>query len=426
MAGTMRVSVLPLQTLMAASSFLFLGTMALMLFHPPDIHFSLDRFAFALLIFVVLLRACVLREPLELAGAVTLPMLALLLLAFHDSLEHPYETETWSLFAAKWLVPFVLYQLAGLVFRDAGSLRRLEVFSLVVLAYLSLIAIFFMAGARELIFPPYILDEGLGYHADRARGPFLQAVANGVTLNLLGLIALDSLRRRRLRAGLALFFFIALPLAIVATRTRAVWLSFAGSVVYLLFFSTSLRVRRVCFALVVAGALGLGIFASLSDQRTSLAERLEESGPVKFRMEVYEAGWTMFLQKPLTGWGAVAMTDELDRRVSDFHQEHFYFHNTFLEILVEYGLIGLALYLWLVVDLFRLGKKQLRPELSSNTFMDSHFRSLWPLLLAVYFANAMMVVMNYQFVNGFVFTLAGVLAAQNRWRGESPIHVLAS
>ena len=37
--------------------------------------------------------------------------------------------------------------------------------------------------------------------ADRARGPFLQAVANGVSLNLLGLVALDSFRRRRLRSA---------------------------------------------------------------------------------------------------------------------------------------------------------------------------------------------------------------------------------
>ena len=39
----------------------------LMLFHPPDFNFhSIDRFAFGLLILVVLLRVCVLRQPLRL------------------------------------------------------------------------------------------------------------------------------------------------------------------------------------------------------------------------------------------------------------------------------------------------------------------------------------------------------------------------
>jgi hypothetical protein len=39
---------------------------------------------------------------------------------------------------------------------------------------------------------------------------------------------------------------------------------------------------------------------------------------------------------------------------------------------------------------------------------------LWPILLAVYWVNAGLVVMNYQFVNGLLFTLAGMLAAQQR------------
>jgi hypothetical protein len=39
---------------------------------------------------------------------------------------------------------------------------------------------------------------------------------------------------------------------------------------------------------------------------------------------------------------------------------------------------------------------------------------LWPILLAVYWVNAALVVMNYQFVNGLLFTLAGMLAAQQR------------
>ena len=74
------------------------------------------------------------------------------------------------------------------------------------LGYLSVIALLFLFGEKSLILPPFILDENLGIHADRARGPFLQAVANGVTLNLLGLVALDSYRRRRLRGVLPCYF----------------------------------------------------------------------------------------------------------------------------------------------------------------------------------------------------------------------------
>jgi len=406
----------PLHGLIVAPSLLFLATLALMLFHPPDFNFhSVDRVAFGLLIFVVLLRVCALRNPLQFRSLVTCPMLALVLLAFYGVVSQPSDVETWSLFAAKWLVPFTLYQLAAYIFDDERSLLRFETFSLVVLAYLSLTAIFFMADAKQLIFPRYILDESLGYHAERARGPFLQAVANGVTLNLLGLIALNSFRRKRLRGVLAFLFLAALPLAIVATKTRAVWLSFALSILALLFFSPSRRLRRTCLCFVIAGGLALAAAVTFADHNTSLGDRLEERGPVMFRMAVYQAGWEMFLQKPFTGWGAADMQPELSKRISDFHQDQFFFHNTYLEILVQYGLSGLLLYLWVIVDLFKLGRKQNQSSLRSDSdFLDTQFRKLWPVLLGVYLLNGSFVVMNYQFVNGFIFTVAGLLLAQNR------------
>jgi O-antigen ligase len=404
----------PLHALMAMPSLLFLTTLALMLFHPPDFHLhSIDRMVLGVLTIVVLLRACVLRKPLTLRGPLTWPMLAMLLLAFCGALAQPSESETWSLFAAKWFVPFILYHLAAYVFDDARSLRQFETFCLIVLAYLSLMAIFFLFDLKEFIFPRYILDEGLGIHADRARGPFLQAVANGVALNLLGLIALNSFRRRRIHVVVALLFLTALPLAIVATKTRAVWLSFAGSILLLLFVSPSRRLRRVCLAFMLAGSVALLAVVAWSGGGTALSDRLEERGPVEFRMAVYQAGWEMFLEKPIAGWGATDMQAGLSRRISNFHQENFFFHNTYLEIAVQYGLVGLALYSWIVFDLFKLGRAL--PGFSAGgSFLDGEFRMLWPVLLGVYFLNGAFVVMNYQFVNGFLFALAGLLVAQNR------------
>jgi O-antigen ligase len=405
----------PLHALIVTPSWLFLITLGLMLFHPPDYQFhSIDRIAFGLLIFVVLIRACLLQHPLQFRGPITWPMLAMLGLAFAHAVAQPFATETWSLFAAKWLVPFVLFHLSAYVFDDDISLRRFETFSMIVLAYLSLVAVLFLLDAKQFIFPQYILDEGLGIHADRARGPFLQAVANGVALNLLGLIALNAYRRGRLRGIWAFLLLLALPLAIVATKTRAVWLSFAGSVLILLFFSPSRRLRRACLSLVLAGSLALLAVVACTDRGAALCDRLEESSPVMFRLSMYRAGLDMFLERPLTGWSASSMQAELSKRIDDFHQDSFFFHNTYLEIAVQYGLPGLALYLWIVLDLFRLGTKNWRKHSREHSFLDLNFRGFWPLLLGVYFLNGALVVMNYQFVNGFLFTMAGLLVAQNR------------
>ena len=410
----------PLHALMAWPALLFMATLAAMLFRPPDVRlYYLDRIAFALLVFVVLLRVLIRRQPLPITGPVKWPMLGMLALALLDVLAQPYQAEAWSLLAAKWVVPFAMYYMAGLVFEDEVSLHRFETFALVVLAYLCITSIFFLLGTKSLIFPPFIADESLGIHADRARGPFLQAVANGVTLNLLGLIAIDSFRRRRLRGLLALLFLIALPVAVLATKTRAVWLSFAASVLGLLLFSPSPRVRRACLCLVLAAVAGVLSVLAFEDVNRSFSDRLEERSPVEFRWALYRAGWDMFQAKPLWGWGATAMQTDLSMRISDFHQEAFFFHNTYLEIAVEHGAVGLAFYLWIVVDLFRLrrypGRSCNEPAISPDgSFLDRQFRSLWPVLLAVYLLNGCFVVMNYQFVNGLLFTLAGILAAQNR------------
>lgn len=402
--------------LISAPCLLFLLTLLIMLFRPPDVQFySLDRIGLFVLIFVVMLRTLALRQSPWIVGPVTFPMLALVLLALCSVLTEPYEPQTWSLFAAKWLVPFVLYHLAAFVFEDAAALRKFEMFALIVLAYLSLTAIFFLADARSLIFPRYILNESIGIHADRARGPFLQAVANGVTLNLLGLIAVDSFRRRRLRGVFALLFMGALPLAILATRTRAVWASFGASVLLVPFFYPSKKVKRVCLCLLVGCSIGITSFLLLTDSNTSLSERMEERGPVEFRMGMYVAGWEMFLDKPILGWAANSIQPELARRINDFHPPIFLFHNTYLEIAVRNGLVGLSLYIWVIIDLFRLGgtRRAFVPS-TNNTFLDAEFRKLWPVLLVVYLVNASFVVMNYQFVNGLLFTIAGMLAAQNR------------
>ena len=121
----------------------------------------------------------------------------------------------------------------------------------------------------------------------------------------------------------------------------------------------------------------------------------------------------MFLEKPLTGWGVNQMPAELARHVSGYREKELYPHNTYLELLVEHGIFGLVLYVWLMWEIFRL-KDGAVPRDERAGLLDQQFHAMWPVLLGVYWVNAAMVVMNYQFVNGLLFTMAGMLAAQRR------------
>ena len=414
-----RVFLSPLQVLMAAPTLLFLAALTAMLLRHPDVAFyEIDRVAFGLLILGVVGRAVVLRQRIFVLERASWPMIGLTALAVASVLGQPYDCETWSLLASKFIVPFALFHLAGLVFATERRFRQFELFALVVLGYLSFTAIAFLVGAKSLIFPRFILDESLGFHADRARGPLLQAVANGVSLNLLGLLALHACRRGSVRGVKAVVVLASLPIAILATMTRAVWLSFTGTVLALIFLSKNRALRLACVGLVLVAGLGLLVVLSSHESAGALSDRLAERGPVDYRQAVYAGGWDMFLQRPLAGWGFHQMPAELPRHVSGYSEKLLYPHNTYLELLVEHGMVGLVLYFWLMWEMWRLGRGAI-PDKEKRGFLDPQFHRMWPILLAVYWLNASMVVMSYQFVNGLLFTMAGMLAAQRRRAEES-------
>jgi putative inorganic carbon (hco3(-)) transporter len=403
----------PVRALITMPVGLFLAALLAMLLRPPDVAFyEVDRVAFGLLCLSVTISALLAGDRLRLQPA-SWPMIGLTLLSVASVAGQRFDNQTWSLLTAKFIAPFALFHLATFVFRRERYLRHFEMFSLLLLAYLSFTAIAFLVGARSLIFPRFILDESLGYHVDRARGPLLQAVANGVSLNLLGLLALHAYLRARIRGIKAVILLFSLPVAILATMTRAVWSSFVVSVGFLIFRSAHQSLRRICIAVGIMGVLGLLISVSLSGQRRAIQDRLEESGPVDFREAVYAAGWQMFLEKPITGWGVNQMPAELARHVVGYKEKELYPHNTYLELLVEHGVIGLSLYGWLMWEILKLGWGRI-PSGERNGFLNQGFHAMWPILLGVYFVNASVVVMNYQFVNGLLFTMAGMLAAQQK------------
>jgi O-antigen ligase len=413
LSGAIRGALRPLQALIAAPTLPFLTALTTMLFCHPDVSFHrLNRVTFAVLAVGVIGRAVVLKQEVLRFDRVSWPMIALTAVVLISLVGRSVDEDTWGVLAAKYLFPFTLFHLAQLVFTEEQRIRRLEVFALVVLAYLSFTAIAFLLGVHELVFPKFILDPNLGYHIDRARGPFLQAVANGVSLNMLALLVFHGYRRGSLRSMKTLVVLGSVPIAILATMTRSVWLSFAGSLLGLLFVAKNLKARLAFIAVLTVAAGGLGVVMATTDLGGVLGDRLQESAPVEFRKAVNAGGWQMFLERPFIGWGFHQMPAELPKYVSEFHDKVLYPHNTYLEILVENGLLGLSLYAWLMWELWRLGRGKVhRPK--AQGFLDS-FRRLWPILLVVYWANAAVVVMSYQFVNGILFTVAGILAAQRR------------
>jgi O-antigen ligase len=100
------------------------------------------------------------------------------------------------------------------------------------------------------------------------------------------------------------------------------------------------------------------------------------------------------------------MYRELARRMEGYHLRAFYIHNTYLSLLIEFGIPGLILYAAIFLQLFRAGPIG-QPERPTSAL-----RKVWPILLGVYLFNGCFVDMNYQFVIGLLFSAAGMLVAE--------------
>jgi O-antigen ligase len=408
-----KTMLLPVQLLFSAPSFLFLGTLTAMLLRHPDVQFyAIDRVAFVVLLIAVAGRAALLRENLFVFERATWPMLGLTVLALASVAGQSFDQEGWSLLASKLVVPFAMFHIAALIFTSEARLRQFEIFCLVVLAYLTFTAIAFLSEAHALIFPRFILNPDLGIHVDRARGPLLQAVANGVSLIVLGLVALHSYIRGKMRRTALAVLLAAVPIAILATLTRAVWLSFGAALLAVALLFWRARSRRLFLAISIVAISALALLFSSEQLRLTLDDRLNEEGPIEFRQAVYSGAWEMFLERPLLGWGFHQMQDELPRHVTGYHEKILYAHNTYLELLAEQGAVGFGLYAWLMWELWSL-RRTVMPE-HEEGFLNRHIHRLWPIILGVYWLNAAVVVMSYQFVNALIFSMAGMLVAQRR------------
>ena len=266
----------PLQILIAAPSWLFFLALTAMLLRHPDVRcYQIDRVAFGLLVVGISARAVVLRQRLFAIEGATWPMAGLILLALISVAGQPFDHEAWNLLASKLIVPFTLFHLVGLVFSEEKYFRQFETFAVLVLAYLSVTAIAFLCGMDWLIYPKFILDDSLGFHEHRAGGPLLQAVANGVSLNLLGILAWHAYRRGRMRGTRTALLLLSVPIAILATMTRAVWIAFAGSVLALVILSKSRTLRLAGIAAATVAAAALAILISWTAFGGTLSDRLQ-------------------------------------------------------------------------------------------------------------------------------------------------------
>jgi O-antigen ligase len=152
--------------------------------------------------------------------------------------------------------------------------------------------------------------------------------------------------------------------AIYFTYTRAAWLGLLLGGVPLFWRMSEARGmtvrRRAMFLGTAIGFAALVLFLP-SDM---LRNRATDSGTIYFRFSIWIAGLEMMAQNPILGVGFGQFAPNLGAHLRDLvwippadaAQEGTLAHNTFISVGAEFGLLGLALYVGLLVGVYKAAR----------------------------------------------------------------------
>ena len=222
--------------------------------------------------------------------------------------------------------------------------------------YLGLTAVAEVSQVYAVVFPRYIVDAPFTEWMGRARGPFLNPTTNGMYLSAsLFAWAMFWPRARGLGRIAVLAGMAIVLLGISCTLTRSCWL---GAAVGLVLIGLAAVPRTIKIPAVLLGGLVALLLLTVggdnwqSFKRDKNVSQFHMEQSAKLRPILAAVAWRIFLDYPVFGCGYGQYkrvdVDYLRDPTSELPLEEarkYVQHNLFLAILVETGLLGLALYL---------------------------------------------------------------------------------
>ncbi len=331
---------------------------------------------------------------------------------------------TWIFYV---LLPAMMYFVVRVARIRDLDLRRVETVMVVLGCYLSITAICEWRGWYALVFPKYIADPKLWEFFGRGRGPLLNPSGNGIvmtsTLAVAAVRFLRGDRHQRMIYGLACLVMLA---GLYATLTRSVWIGAALALV-IVFWQVTPRWTKV-LGFFACGLLVVFIVAGLKEQllrmkRDKALSAQEAEKSIQLRPLLAIIAYEMVKDSPVIGHGFGHYFQASPAYFSDRSYgmpletaRGYYQHNVLLSIAVSTGLVGSAMFMWLLYRWIIAGW-----YLSQNTKFASE-RSQAGLIvvasMAGYLVGGMFQdVTIIPMINLYLFYWAGTI--ENLWQAAS-------
>jgi O-antigen ligase len=310
---------------------------------------------------------------------ITGPILAFLFVTFlsliSGKISQPYFAESGSTFQAQlggWLL-IVLPM--GLLLLSANKLNNLKLVQITTWLFIGFGALFFMTAIPYFPLPP-IRDAFV-----------LPSVYSAVFRSLLAALSLgQALWNRELsmpkRVGLAMLAFLVVLVGWYGREWVSGWLPPALAIIILLW----LRDWRLgsLFTIILAVILILNFSVISSSVWTGTQQYSSAS-----RQATWPILWQLFKSAPLLGLGP----GNYYRYTPYYSIWGFYInfnsHNNFIDIFMQYGLAGMAAFIWCIAALLRMGWK-LRNEVKdgfSRGYVNACIAGLIAILVSGYLGD---------------------------------------
>lgn len=187
--------------------------------------------------------------------------------------------------------------------------------------------------------------------------------ANAVALYLEPLVAfalaIVFLSQQRLDRTLATAFAVVAALAIFLSYSRGGWVTLAALVIFTGLFT---RWRGWLAAAVVA--LGAALFAGSHRVRQRVLVEFDlhsKNNTIGTRVPLWKSALAMLRHHPIFGGGLSGFKQSVQPyRDPAYHENLIYPHNLVLNFWTETGLLGLAAFIWLLVQMVRVAVRGLR------------------------------------------------------------------
>jgi O-antigen ligase len=160
---------------------------------------------------------------------------------------------------------------------------------------------------------------------------------------------------------------------------------------------------------IACAIVGLGVYSGIDGVLARYASLLEPGYFEQDRISIWRDAWKMICTHPWFGQGAGSFqwafpayeTMEPDRPA-------VFAHNDYLQILAEYGIVGLGLVLWLLISCWRSAMRNLKAQ-------DSLVRGIGLAALGALTAAAIQEITDYSlFTPGIAAMLVGIVALNER------------